>query len=58
MMKKKKLVKELKGKGAKLLRQGGSHEFWESKNGYRFPIPRHAEIDENLAREILKQAEK
>ena len=45
-MKKKKLVKVLKG--AKIIRQGGRHEFWES----------HSEIDENLAREILKQAEK
>ncbi len=57
-MKKKKLVKELKDKGAKIIRQGGRHEFWESQNGYRFPLPRHSEIDENLAREILKQAEK
>ena len=57
-MKKKRLVKELKAKGAKLFRQGGRHEFWESKNGYRFPIPRYTEIDENLAREILKQADK
>ncbi|MCP4118983.1 MAG: type II toxin-antitoxin system HicA family toxin [Desulfobacteraceae bacterium] len=57
-MKKKKLIKTLKEKGAFLIRQGGNHEFWESKNGYRFPIPRHAEIDEQLAKEILKQAEK
>ncbi len=56
-MKKKKLTKKLKEKEAFLIRQGGNHEFWESRKGYRFPVPRHTEIDENLAREILKQAE-
>jgi len=56
-MKKRKLIKELKAKGAKLIRQGGNHEFWESKQGYRFPVPRHNEIDEYLAKEILKQAD-
>ena len=56
-MKKRKLIKELKAKGAKLIRQGGNHEFWESKNGYRFPVPRHTEIDEYLAKEILIQAD-
>lgn len=57
-MKKKLLIKKLRDKGAFFIRQGGSHEFWESKNGFRFPVPRHAEIDEILALEILKQAEK
>ncbi len=57
-MKKKKLIKKLKAKGALQIRQGGNHEFWESRNGYRFPVPRHAEIDEQLATEILKQADK
>ncbi len=28
-----------------MIRQGGSHEVWESKNGYRFSVPRHAEIN-------------
>jgi len=41
-----------------MIRQGGNHEFWESKQGYRFPVPRHKEINEMLAKEILKQAEK
>jgi len=56
-MKKKELEKELKARGAKMIRQGGNHEFWESRKGYRFPVPRHSEIDERLAKEILKQAE-
>ncbi len=52
------LIKELKAKGAKMIRQGGNHEFWESVQGYRFPVPRHNEINEMLAREILKQVDK
>jgi len=57
-IKKQKLINELKAKGAIMIRQGGNHEFWESKQGYRFPVPRHKEINEMLAKEILKQAEK
>ena len=57
-MKKQELIRQLKAKGAKMIRQGGNHEFWESRHGYRFPVPRHQEIDERLAKEILKQADK
>jgi predicted RNA binding protein YcfA (HicA-like mRNA interferase family) len=57
-MKRNQLIKELKSKGARMIRQGGNHEFWESEKGYRFPIPRHNEINERLAKEILKQADK
>jgi predicted RNA binding protein YcfA (HicA-like mRNA interferase family) len=57
-VKKQHLIRELKARGARLIRQGGSHEFWESRKGYRFPVPRHNEIDERLAKEIIRQAEK
>jgi len=57
-MKRHQLIKELKNRGARMIRQGGNHEFWESEKGYRFPIPRHNEINERLAKEILKQADK
>lgn len=57
-MKKKELLKKLKDKGASLKEQGGSHEIWESRNGYRFTVPRHTEIKEGLAKAILKQADK
>lgn len=53
-----KLLKRLKAMGARQIRQGGNHEFWESANGNRFPVPRHTEIPENLAKEIIKHAEK
>ncbi|MFO7761535.1 MAG: type II toxin-antitoxin system HicA family toxin [Thermodesulfobacteriota bacterium] len=57
-MKKKKLIQELQARGARLIRQGGNHEFWESRSSYRFPVPRHNEIDDYLAKQILKQADK
>ena len=56
-MKKQKLEKILKEKGARLLRQGSNHEFWISKNGFRFPVPRYNEIKEDTARGIIKQAD-
>ena len=56
-MNKRKLIKKLRSKGARLIRQGGGHEVWESKNGYRFTVPRHNEIKERLAKTIIKQAD-
>jgi predicted RNA binding protein YcfA (HicA-like mRNA interferase family) len=57
-MKRQKLLKAIKEKGAVMIRQGGAHEVWESKNGYRFAVPRHAEIKEGTAKIIIKQADK
>jgi len=57
-MNKRKLEKALKAKGAQMIRQGGGHEIWESKNGYRFTVPRHADVKEGTAKAILKQADK
>lgn len=36
--------------------EGGNHSKWR-KDGKVIPVPRHREIKENLAKEILKQAE-
>jgi predicted RNA binding protein YcfA (HicA-like mRNA interferase family) len=57
-MKRQKLLKAIKEKGAVMIRQGGHHEVWESKNGYRFAVPRHADIKEGTAKSIIKQADK
>ncbi len=55
-MKRKALEKALKKKGWSFLRHGGSHDIWT--NGEIFEsIPRHTEINELLAKKILKQAE-
>ena len=57
-MNKRQLKKKLKEKGASFIRQGGGHEVWLSKNGYMFTVPRHNEILERTAKDILKQADK
>jgi mRNA interferase HicA len=45
----------LKNYGWKLLRQGGRHEIW-SNGEIEEPVPRHREINELLAKKILKKA--
>lgn len=57
-MKKKDLERLVKGLGAELVSQGRGHELWKSKSGKKFTIPRHKEINEYTAKQILKQAEK
>ncbi len=56
-MKKTLLLKKLKEKGWYLLRQGKSHEIWTNGEDME-AVPRHREIDENLARKILKTAQR
>ncbi|MFV0437489.1 MAG: type II toxin-antitoxin system HicA family toxin [Desulfopila sp.] len=57
-MKRRDLIKKLKAKGALMIRQGRNHEVWQSRSGYTFTVPRHAEINELTSRGILEQAEK
>ncbi|WP_170923829.1 type II toxin-antitoxin system HicA family toxin [Desulfocicer vacuolatum] len=57
-MKKNELIKKIKKKGAFFIGEGANHEIWESKNGYRFTVPRHSNVKEILAKTILKQADK
>ena len=57
-MKKRDLVKRVQEIGAEKMNEGGKHEIWKSKNGGRFTIPRHSEINEITAQAILKQAAK
>ncbi len=53
-MKKKDLEKLLRKNGWKMERQGGNHEVWS--NGISTePIPRHREINEQLAKAIIKK---
>ena len=57
-MKRRRLEKKLRSLGWRLLRRGGKHDVWtntdETKVEY---IPRHADINEALARAILRNAE-
>ncbi|MCB1084236.1 MAG: type II toxin-antitoxin system HicA family toxin [Simkania sp.] len=54
-MKKKDLEKKLRKHGWSLLRHGTNHDVWT--NGLiSEPVPRHSEINELLAKKILKKA--
>ncbi len=54
-MKRSKLIKQLEKKGCTLLRHGSRHDiYFNPSNGKKQPVPRHPEIDENLAKHIKK----
>ncbi|MBI9085751.1 MAG: type II toxin-antitoxin system HicA family toxin [Desulfobacterales bacterium] len=56
-MKRKALEGRLKELGWRFLRHGGNHDVWT--DGIRQePIPRHNEINEKLARSILRKAQR
>lgn len=53
-MKKRELEKKFKSAGWWLLRHGGNHDVWT--NGEKEEqIPRHSEINERLAKALLKR---
>ncbi len=54
-MKKRDLEKHLHRLGWWLKRQGGNHEVWTNGEETE-PVPRHAEINELLAKKILNKA--
>lgn len=54
-MKRRDLISKIKSAGAFLLRHGGKHDIYHNpKTGATQPIPRHKEINEVLARKILR----
>jgi len=54
-MKRKELIKYLESKGCHLLRHGGRHDIYINPgNSLKQPVPRHSEIDDNLAKHIKK----
>jgi len=54
-MKRNDLIKKITSAGCVLLRHGHRHDLYVNpKTGKKQPIPRHNEIDENLARHIIK----
>ena len=54
-VKRRDLESKLRELGWEFLRHGGSHDVW-SRGEETMPVPRHNEINENLARSILKRA--
>ena len=56
-MKRRDLEKKLQKLGWKMVRHGGRHDIW-SDGEVEEAIPRHNEINELLARKILRKARK
>ena len=54
-MKRKKPENEFKKLGWWFLRHGGNHDVWTDGNRQE-PVPRHNDINEKLARSILRKA--
>ncbi|MGA7410415.1 MAG: type II toxin-antitoxin system HicA family toxin [Bryobacteraceae bacterium] len=55
-MKRHELIGHLQDHGCRLDREGGRHTiFINPANGAKAPVPRHAEIDNRLARKICQQ---
>lgn len=54
-MKRKDLIKKLESIGCVFIRHGGKHDWYQNPNSkVSQPIPRHKEINEYLAKHILK----
>lgn len=54
-MKRRALLAHLGAFGCRLLREGGRHSWWENGElNRRSAVPRHAEIDDHLARKICR----
>ncbi len=54
-MKRRDLISQLEKSGCYLFRHGGKHDIYHNpKNGKTEPIPRHREINERLAKKIIK----
>lgn len=55
-MKRADLIRKLQETGCELVRHGGKHDWYRNpKTGAVQPVPRHREINEFLAKHILKK---
>lgn len=55
-MKRRDLIKRLEEMGCVLVRHGGKHDFYTNfKTKQSQPVPRHTEINENLAKSIIRK---
>ena len=56
-MKRRELEKRLRALGWSLVRHGGKHDVWSNADGTRSEyVPRHSEVNELVAKAILKSA--
>jgi len=54
-MKREALMRHLRANGCELLREGARHSWWHNRQlNTRCAVPRHTEIDDDLARKICK----
>jgi mRNA interferase HicA len=53
-VKRRALLRHLEQHGCRLLREGGSHSIVVSPTGKTSTVPRHTEINDDLARKICK----
>ena len=50
------LIKTITSNGAVLVRHGGNHDWYKNiQTGMQQPVPRHNEINEMLAKSIIKK---
>ncbi len=57
-MKRRELEKKMRSLGWRFVRHGGKHDVWTNQGETKLEyVPRHAEVNERLARAILKNAE-
>lgn len=55
-MKRTDLVRRIESSGCLLIRNGGKHDWYRNpKTGVSQPVPRHKEVKEALAKNILKK---
>lgn len=55
-MKRRDLIKILTEMGCELARHGGNHDWYTNpQTKHSQPVPRHTEINENLAKSIIKK---
>ncbi len=58
-MKRRDLIRKIEEHGALLIRHGGKHDWYQNpETKICQPVPRHNEINENLARSILRKLSK
>ena len=58
-MKRKDLIRKIEKVGCIFIRHGGKHDWYQNPDTMiSQPVPRHKEINENLARHIIKMLSK
>ncbi len=57
-MKRRDLIKALEAYGYSILREGSEHTVFHKPGNPVLTIPRHKEVNENTAKQILKDARK